>query len=86
MRNDGQFKTMLPPKQKAVRKVAKKEGKIPLLTDTQKGLISIGLVAGAALAISKKKSLLVILGYMWLGSMAGGGIAYFLKKNGKLEK
>ena len=60
-----------------------KESKIPLLTDKQKCLISIGVVAGAALAISKKEGMLAILGYMWLGSIAGGGLAYLFNKEKK---
>ena len=53
------------------------------LSNAQKGMISIGIVAGAALALSKKKGLLAIIGYSWLGSIAGGGIAYLFKKTDK---
>lgn len=79
MRNDGQFKMMEKPK----KVENKKEFNLPVLSNTQKGLISIGVVAGAALAISKKKSMLAILGFMWLGSIAGGGLAYLFKKGEK---
>lgn len=80
MRNDGQYKITSKPQEEPSKG---KESKIPLLTDKQKGLISIGVVAGAALAISKKKGMLAILGYMWLGSIAGGGLAYLFKKEKK---
>lgn len=80
MRNDGQFKMPSKPMEEPTKK---KESKIPMLSDKQKGLISIGVVAGAALAISKKKGMLAILGYMWLGSIAGGGLAYLFKKEKK---
>jgi len=83
MKNERQFKMMRNP-----MKVEKKskESYIPQLTDAQKGLISIGVVAGAALAISRKKSLLAIIGYMWLGSIAGGGLAFLFKKDDKGAK
>jgi len=76
MRSDDPSKIKNQSKQEST----KKELKIPVLSDTQKGLISIGVVAGAALAITKKKSMLAIIGYMWLGSIAGGGLAYLFKK------
>ncbi|MEQ8624476.1 MAG: hypothetical protein RJQ00_06460 [Vicingaceae bacterium] len=80
MGNDGQYKMNSKPKEESSKG---NESKIPLLNDKQKGLISIGVVAGAALAISKKKGMLAILGYMWLGSIAGGGLAYLFKKEMK---
>lgn len=54
-----------------------------LLTNTQKGLISLGVFAGAAYAISTKRSFWGIVGFMWLGSIAGGGVGYFFKKTEK---
>jgi len=62
-------------------KVQQQNNKFLMITNTQKGLISIGIVAGAAFAISKQKGLLAILGYMWIGSIGGGGIAYLFKKD-----
>jgi hypothetical protein len=62
-------------------KVQQQNNKFSMITNTQKGLISIGIVAGAAFAISKQKGLLAILGYMWIGSIGGGGIAYLFKKD-----
>jgi hypothetical protein len=57
-----------------------KKNVLPIITNAQKGLISIGIVAGAAFAISRKKGMLAILGFMWLGSVGGGGLAYLFKK------
>lgn len=62
-------------------KVQQQNNKFSMITNTQKGLISIGIVAGAAFAISKQKGWLAILGYMWIGSIGGGGIAYLFKKD-----
>ena len=53
---------------------------LPNITNAQKGLISIGIVIGAAFAISKNKGILAIIGFMTLGSIGGGGIAYLFKK------
>lgn len=50
------------------------------LTDSQRGLISLGVVAGAIYAIHGKRSFWGILGFMWLGSIAGGGLGYLFKK------
>jgi len=68
-------KTTAEGDKKSIKKIA-----LPNVTNSQKGLISIGIVAGAAFAISKKKGMLAILGYMWLGSIGGSGLAYFFKK------
>jgi len=62
-------------------KVQQQNNKFSMITNTQKGLISIGIVAGAAFAISKQKGWIAILGYMWIGSIGGGGIAYLFKKD-----
>tara|TARA_R110002111_G_scaffold68624_1_gene111285 strand:- start:1217 stop:1462 length:246 start_codon:yes stop_codon:yes gene_type:complete len=77
MINDGQFNkiTKAEDDKKSSSKI-----KLPTVTNAQKGLISIGIVAGAAFAISKKKGLLAIMGYMWLGSIGGSGLAYLFKK------
>jgi len=82
MKYDGQDKMTNQPK----KQTNKTEFQLPVLSDTQKGLISIGIVAGAAFAISNKKSVLAILGFMWLGSIAGGGLAYLFKKDEKSAK
>ena len=78
MKNDGQFKKN-DTSENEKKSIATVE--LPSLTNAQKGLISIGIVAGAAFAISRKKSMLAILGYMWLGSIGGGGLAYLFKKD-----
>lgn len=83
MRNNGQYQMIQKPQKEESQR---SESKTPLLSDTQKGLISIGVVAGAALAISKKKSVLAIIGYMWLGSIAGGGLGYLFSKKKEHEK
>ncbi len=79
MKNDGQFKMITPPKKTAVPNDV-------LLSDVQKGLISLGIVNGAALAISQKKGFWAIIGYMWLGSMAGGGIGYLFRSMNERKK
>ncbi len=78
MKNDGQFKKN-DTAEDGKKSIATVE--LPSLTNAQKGLISIGIVAGAAFAISRKKGMLAILGYMWLGSIGGGGLAYLFKKD-----
>lgn len=73
---------MMPPKkeEKQERKMVRH---IPKLSNVQRGIISLGVVAGAVYAIKTKRSFLGILGFMWLGSIAGGGIGYVFKKEGK---
>lgn len=50
------------------------------MSDVEKGLISLGAVAGAVYAIHSKRSFWGILGFMWLGSIAGGGMGNLFKK------
>jgi len=57
----------------------------PMLTDTEKGLISLGIVSGAAYAIHSKRSVLGVLGFMWLGYVAGRGFGYLLKKKEEIK-
>tara|TARA_R110000868_G_scaffold250694_3_gene507433 strand:+ start:1498 stop:1740 length:243 start_codon:yes stop_codon:yes gene_type:complete len=77
MINDGQFNKITKAEDD---KQSSSKIKLPTVTNAQKGLISIGIVAGAAFAISKNKGLLAIMGYMWLGSIGGSGLAYLFKK------
>ncbi len=71
----GKFKS---PKEKEQQARSKNR---PQLTNAQKGLSSLGAVAGAAIALYQKGGFWKVIGFMILGNIAGLSIATLFTKN-----